>query len=52
MPSHSHKPGDFITPPYQGFIQGLRENQAIGQPANVEIVANARKDSFRELETA
>ncbi|KAL7810145.1 hypothetical protein V8C26DRAFT_410542 [Trichoderma gracile] len=51
MPSHSHKPRDCITPPYQGFIQGLRESQAIGEPANAEIIAEARRDSLRELET-
>ncbi|KAL7813957.1 hypothetical protein V8C44DRAFT_326797, partial [Trichoderma aethiopicum] len=51
MPSHSHKPRDCIRPPYQGFIQGLLESQAMGEPAHVEIIADARRDSLRELES-
>lgn len=51
MPSHSHKPRDCITPPYQGFIQELRDSQALGNPADVEIITDVRRDSLRELES-
>ncbi|KAL6878780.1 hypothetical protein J3F83DRAFT_723888 [Trichoderma novae-zelandiae] len=51
MPSHSRKPGDIIAPPYQDVIQGAAESRAIQERANIEIIADARRDSFRELES-